>query len=108
MAITRKENDTGPPIESTLTTDGVADDLTGADVVFTLWKESDGTLKVEEATATVVDASAGEVRYDLQSGDLDETGLFLFEWEVTFSDGTIQTYPNRREGARLHVIPEGA
>lgn len=106
--ITRKQNDTGPPISDTLKTDGSADDLSGATVKFTLWK-SDGTGIVDKNTAntSVEDAANGKVKYTLQSSDLESSGLYYYEWEVEYSNGEIRTYPNTEEGVRLVVVPEG-
>lgn len=109
---TRIENDTGRPIKDTLKTDGTADDVSGATVAFTMWDPSDGTVKIDENTANVAlatDGTDGRVNYEFASGDLDSPGTYAFEWEVTFSDGTIVTY--RRENGdpkELLVRSEGA
>lgn len=91
---TRIQNDTGRVINDTLQTDGSADDVTGATVAFTLWDADDGTLKVDENTANVTlsDAANGTVEYSPAANDFNTTGLFNYEWEVTFSGGTIVTY----------------
>lgn len=108
---TRIQNDTGRPIRDQLTTDGSADDITGATVVFTMWDAETDAVKIDENTAnvTIDDAATGKVRYDFQSGDLDTAGVFAFEWEVTYADGTIITY-RRASGApkELRVFAEGA
>lgn len=106
---TRVQNDTGRKLQDTLKTDGSADDISGATVAFSMW-DSD-TVKIDENTANtnVTDAANGEVEYDFQSGDLDTAQLWFFEWEVTFSDGTIITY-RREDGTpkELLVLEEGA
>lgn len=86
-----KTGDTAPPIEATLEVDGVAVDLTGASVRFHM-QDSSGDIKVD-AAATVVSAVDGTVKYVWAVADTDEAGRFLAEWEVTFSDGTIRTFP---------------
>lgn len=108
---TRIQNDTGRPLQDTLKTDGSADDLSGATVAFTMWDPSDGTVKIDENTAnvTITDAANGEVQYDFATGDLDTVDLWFFEWEVTYSDGTVITY--RRESGdpkELRVLSEGS
>jgi hypothetical protein len=87
-----KKRDTAPPIEATLTADDVAVDLTGASVRFHM-QDSSGTVKVD-AAANIDDAAAGEVSYDWTAADTDTTGHFKAEWEVTFTDSTIRTFPN--------------
>lgn len=108
---TRIQNDTGRPIRDTLKTDGSADSLSGATVVFSLWVPGSDTPKVDENSSdvTVEPNGTGTVRYDFQSGDLDTAGLFYFEWEVTFADGTIVTY-RKPDGSpkTLRVREEGA
>jgi hypothetical protein len=88
-----KRNDTAPAITATLTDSaGTAVSLTGATVRFHMRPNLDTTMKVD-AAATVDDAAAGEVSYSWQTGDTDTTGYFQAEWEVTFSDLTIRTFP---------------
>lgn len=87
------ENDTAPPIEATLKAGdpAAAVNLTGASVRFHMEDEA-GTVKVD-AAGTLVDAANGKVKYDWQPADTDTAGRFKAEWEVTFSDGTIRTFP---------------
>lgn len=108
--LTRKQNDTGPPIDDTLQTDGSADDLSGATVAFTLWPVGTDTPTVDENTSnvTVEDAANGQVEYSFASNDLNSTGVFYYEWEVTFSSGEIRTYPNDERGVPLKVVEEGS
>lgn len=87
-----KRNDTAPPIQATLTADGSAVDLTSATVDFHMM-DSSGAIKVD-AAATLVTAASGIVKYVWQTGDTDQAGRFRAEWEVTFPDGTIRTFPN--------------
>ena len=35
----------------------------------------------------------GKVRYAFQAPDIDEAGIFSGEWEVTWNDGSVTTYP---------------
>jgi hypothetical protein len=89
-----KRNDTEPDVDYTLTDeDGAAVNLAGADVQFHMRFAFDNTVKVDEP-ATVADEAAGEVRYEWQQGDTDQAGVFEAEFEVTFSDGEVRTYPN--------------
>lgn len=87
-----KQNDTGPAIAAILKDgDKAVVDLTGATVRFHL--KRNGTIKVD-AAATIDDAGAGEVSYAWQAADTDEAGPHFCEFEVTFADGRIETFPN--------------
>jgi len=96
-----KQGDTSPAIEYQLQDgDGNAIDLTGYnDVEFHFKKAGNSQVKVNDNTngnVTVTDAANGKVKYDWQSGDTDEAGDHIAEWEVEYSDGTEETFPNRR------------
>lgn len=91
-----KQGDTSPSIAYTLLKpDSVTpESLLGATVKFVMASEdSIGTAKVK-ADAVIVDALAGDVRYDWATGDTDTFGGFVAEWEVTRADGSIETFPN--------------
>lgn len=87
-----KRNDTAPAIQATLTADGSAVDLTGASVRFHM-RDSTGAVKVD-AAATLVTPSSGIVKYSWTAADTDQAGRFQAEWEVTFTDATVRTFPN--------------
>jgi hypothetical protein len=87
-----KAGDAGSTLEQTLKRDGSAVDLTGASVRFIMSESPTSTPKVD-AAATIVDASAGKVRYTWQASDLDAPGRYIAEWQVTFAGGAIETYP---------------
>lgn len=89
-----KEDDTSPVLEATLTDEnGNAVDLTGASVDFHMRRQLDDTLKVD-GTASIIDAANGKVQYSWSSGDTDTTGKYDAEFEVTYSSGDIETFPN--------------
>jgi len=56
-------------------------------------KSLDGALKIDTAM-TIVDATGGIVQYDWQTGDTDTVGTYNVEFEVTYSDSSIETFPN--------------
>ena len=90
-----RQGDTSPAYEAILKDDkGKAVDITGASVRFHM-RARGGETKVA-TSATVVDGPAGKVSHGWSAEDTDTPGAFEAEFEVTYSDGTIETYPNRR------------
>lgn len=110
-----KQNDTARPLPSTLRTratptdDWQVVDLTGATVQFHMRPLTEGSALKVDAAATIVSALGGQVAYSWAAGDTDmsdypagtKQAQYLVEWEVTFADGTIGTFPNDRD---LHVL----
>jgi hypothetical protein len=93
---TIKKGDRLPVIEATLTdNDDNPADLTGASVRFIMRAPGATSPKVS-ATATVVDAAAGRVKYAWAGADVDTAGNYEAEWEVTFSGTLKETFPNDR------------
>ena len=95
-----KEGDTLPAVADTiLDREGDPVDLTGASVRFYMEYVGDdddgeeGDTLVVNAAATVTDATAGEVAYQLQASDTARTGRHEAEWVVTTSGGGTLTYP---------------
>lgn len=87
---TIKAYDTAITFTSTLETNGVAQNLTGATVQFILKRSA----TVFSAAATIVSATAGTVRYSPGGGFPTTVGTYKQEWEVTFGDSTILTFPS--------------
>lgn len=99
-----KRNDT-VPLTATLRVAGAPIDLQGATVRFHM-RDSAGTLVVDSA-ATVIqngdgsDGTKGRVKYEWVASDPDSgivgdtatAGVFSLEWEVTFADSTVRTFP---------------
>lgn len=83
-----KQNDTRPIIQISMkTAAGAAVNLTGATVRFHM-----GALI--DAAATVTDAANGVAEYEWQPGDTATAGTYSAEFEVTYLDGGIETFPN--------------
>jgi hypothetical protein len=90
-----KQNDTADYIERTLRDAyGVPANLTGATVVFSMRVKPGGTAKISGSGATVVSAGVGRVRYSFTAGNTDTADEYEGEFQATFSDGGIQTFPN--------------
>ncbi len=104
MAFNIKQNDTSPSLQATLKdASGTAIVLTGASVRFHM-KALDGTVKVD-AAMTITDNLNGVVQYDWQTGDTDTVGSYSVEFEVTYSDSTIETFPNN-QNLTISVVRE--
>jgi transcriptional/translational regulatory protein YebC/TACO1 len=86
-----KRNDTRDNIKATLSNESGPVDLTGATVRFLMSKR--GVIKVDRP-AQIQDSTNGIVWMVFEQGDTNETGLFQAEFEVTFSDARIETFPN--------------
>lgn len=92
MPIQLKRNDTKDVIGYSVThADGTPVDLTGASVRFIMGK---GKTLLTNAAATIVNATSGSVEYALSENDTLAAGVFNAEFEVTFSNGKVKTYPN--------------
>jgi hypothetical protein len=101
MAFSLKQNDTSPSLQATLK-DAAQNpvDLEGATVKLHM-KSAEGILKVN-AAMTVVDQNNGIIQYDWQSGDTDTAGTYYVEFQVTYADSSVETFPN--DGNKIIVI----
>lgn len=90
-----KQNDTTPPLTAFLRD---ARDrpvsLTGATVVFHMRLASDQSVKIEDGSVSVLSATLGQVKYSFTATNTNTSGNYEGEFEVTFTDGTIETFPN--------------
>ena len=90
-----KQGDTVDQIKRRLKDgNGVPANITGATVAFSMRVKPAGTVKVSLGAATIVDAGDGIVQYAQVAGDVDTADVFEAEWKVTYSDGSIQRFPN--------------
>jgi len=91
---TIKQNDDSPAFERTLSdSSGTVINLTGSTVRFHLYDQTKDTAKID-AAATITDAANGVVVYTWAAGDTDTVGWYWGEFEVTYSDTTVETFPN--------------
>ena len=89
-----KQNDTSPSILATLKdAAGAAVSLAGASVRLHMRKIGFTQVTVDQA-ATIVTAASGEVRYDWVAADTAAVGSYEAEIEVSYADGSIETFPN--------------
>ncbi len=92
-----KSGDTAPALRVRLRdSDNDNVDVTGATIKCSIKHRSTGRVLVNEGTVTLVTASAGLVEYEWAAGDLpvDISGDCDVEFEVTYVDTTIETFPN--------------
>lgn len=88
-----KQNDTSPAIKATLKNyQNNPINLIGATVRFHM-KHENGREAVD-SLATVVDDENGIVEYSWQAGDTKYEGIHFAEFEVTYEDESIETFPN--------------
>ena len=86
-----KAGDTAPAFRiQLLNMVGLPQDLTGATARLLVFKPSGKKLA---GALTVEGGTDGYVNRSWATGDLNESGIYLAEVEVTFSGGATQTYP---------------
>lgn len=102
-----KRNDTLPVLQIAVKGRGdlnqkIDYDLSTVTSVTFSMKDDCNNLKVYDQTAVVVCASGGTLQYTWQSGDTDEAGKYLGEFELTFSGGSILSLP-QQGGIQIEV-----
>jgi len=89
-----KQNDTSPVLLATLQdADGNAIDVTGGSIRFHM-RQIGSTAVVVDEEAIIVTPLEGIVRYNWQATDTDTIGSYQAEFEVTYADASIETFPN--------------
>lgn len=86
-----KLDDTSPGIEYQLSPATV--DLTGATATFSMY-DLNGNTVIDAQPAIVQDVANRILRYAFSASDTDVVGDFRGEFRVTYSDSTIETFPN--------------
>ena len=90
-----KQNDTTPALEAFLQDSrGRPVNLTGATIVFHMRLASDLTVKITIGSVTIVAATLGHVSFAFSAPNTDTAGNYEGEFQVTFSGGAIETFPN--------------
>ena len=105
MNFTIKQTNTSPILGAQLK-DANSDpvDLTGATVVFNMADINDRVV-VNGAACTVTDEENGRVQYEWQTGDTARNGIYHGEFKVTYSDGSIESFPNS-EYLSINVVAD--
>ena len=105
---TVRQHDTAPVVTDTLEdSTGAAVNLTGATVKFHMASWDLATVVIANGTVTnigggALDASGG-VQYQWQAADTLTRGAYKAEWQVTFSGGAVESWPN--DGYAVVDIP---
>ena len=95
--IVLKRGDNGIGIRATLSNENGPVDLTDASVLF--------LFSNFEINAQIHDAENGVVNVFLEKMHTEKTGEFYAEFEVQFSDGRVETFPNN-DYLRLKIIKD--
>ena len=90
-----KQNDTAPSLRATLK-DGsnTVIDVTNATVRFHMRAFGSSTAKVDAAAGIISPATNGVVQYNWIAADTDTIGSYQGEFEITYQDGSVETFPN--------------
>ena len=79
--------------------------VTSATVTFSM-EDEDGTLKVTDASGSIVDAANGIVGYDFAAADVDTEGLFFGQFKVAISGTDFLVPNNTTQRLRIVVGPD--
>jgi hypothetical protein len=101
---TIKRGDTLPALARTLGDASGAVDLTGASVRF-IMRAANRDVVVVDFPAQIVSAVEGKVSYAWRPEDTAVAGSYDAEFEVTFGDGNILTFPNGGN-IRISIVPD--
>ena len=94
MAFTITQNDTAPSIKATLKDGaGTVINLVSATCRIHVRALGATVLKVNALT-TIANPTTGVVQYDWLPADTTDFGTFSIQFEVTYVDGAIETFPN--------------
>jgi hypothetical protein len=90
-----KQNDTAPSIEAGLTdSNGRTKSMANASAVKFHMKDENGNILIENGLGTIKSPTKGIVAYEWQTGDTANSGIHSAEFQVTYNNGQIETFPN--------------
>lgn len=100
-----RKGDRLPALTATLTDSaGTAVSLSGGTVRLTMTEVGGTTPKIDNASVTVVSATAGTVSYSWAAADTNTTGLYFAEFEFTNASSLERTFPNP-DFLMVHILP---
>jgi hypothetical protein len=100
QTFTIKSGDTSPSLVYTLSPPV---NLVGASAVFNAVQVHSG-VKINRAPAEIIDAS-GVLGFVFTAEQTASPGIYRAEFEVTLSDGSVETYPNANY-LLLNIVPD--
>lgn len=104
MTFIIKQGDTAPRLQAKLLLPTrQAAPIAESSVRFHMRPSGRNTVAVD-AAAVIVDAGTATVQYNWDAVDTSSTGSYEGEFEVTYPDGTIETFPN--DGYIEILIPQ--
>ena len=92
-----KQGDTELDAKLQALINGVADDITGATITFSMRSLKDQTLKVDNLAATIVTGDEAKMAYAFAAADTDTVADYSMEMKVDKGSGEVYTVPNNRE-----------
>jgi len=96
MTLEFRQGDTAEPIQGFLEEeDGTPLEGLGGAAVYAHLKAEDGTKLIDGEQATIVDASTGEVKYEVSEDEVDTPGDHELWWVVKYADGKLTVPTNR-------------
>jgi len=100
MSFTIKRGDTSPALRQRLVPSQETQNhgITGYNAVKFFMRDASTYELIVSATdddnITIIDAEDGAVEYQWQPGDTSKSGIYEAEWEVTYFDNSVETFPN--------------
>lgn len=88
-----KRNDTSPQLRAQLVRQGAS--LVGASVVFNMATTA-GVSVIARAVAQIVDGPGMVVGFTFSGAQTADAGEYFAEFEVTYADGAIETFPGEK------------
>lgn len=96
-----KQNDNKRKIIDQLLFGGVPQNLTGATVNFVMRSQTridEGDYVSIKQAATITNVTQGRVEFQLLAAHTAIAGKYYIEWEVTFADASVTTFPSEFYG----------
>lgn len=82
--------------------DGADVSLTDSEVRFKMWSTGASACKIN-GICTITEAAEGKCKYAIQDNDLDTTGIYTAELEITYTSGKIIT----ASGITVKILEDG-
>lgn len=100
MTFTITQGDTSPSLASQLSADGEPIDLSGVNGVRFIMQDRYEQVVIDEGiqgSLNFIDAENGEVEFVFTAKQTETVGSYEAEFEVTYSNGAVETFPGNRK-----------